>query len=231
MPFMEEENIRPVYCSVANGKLVVRVKNPVEGSVERTTKEGKVVHELLYPGYSGIYLNDCKIKSAEFNGKKTEKASFQFRFTDMKTLGSIYITMPYSSGYAKRFINVLANIEDFSKPLKIKPYSLTDEKTQKLRVGIVVYIGETKIGPRFKYDEIPQMEKIVYKNEEHWDDTKQMLFFENVLFGNVLPRIKNMNSIANSAANALGLHEEPELLEEDLAAPVALELSEDGLPF
>lgn len=174
-----------IYLSIMDGKIVRRFQSPTAQTKERVTKEGKLVYEEFYKGWTGRITN-VKTRENEF-GK-----DWQVYLQDED--GTAILSMRYSSGYASAFLKALPNV-DLSQDVTITPHVKVDG--DKKRTGIFLnqngqsvkwfYTRETPNG-------LPGLEKIKVKGVEMWDDSKMMEFLEQrtlELFNSNAPEIED----------------------------------------
>jgi hypothetical protein len=178
---LNQSQSKGVFLSITNGKLVRQFASPTEKSVSRVNKMGREVHEEFYDSLSG-YLTDLKTKESEY-GK-----SWVITIKD----DSVYynLEMKYSSGYATSFLKALPNA-NLSEVINITPKLVIDgDKKQS-----VIFISQngkglkhfwTKDTPR----ELPPMVKVKVRGVDTWDDTDRMVYLENYIKDNILPKVK-----------------------------------------
>jgi len=178
---LNQSQAKGVFLSITNGKLVRQFASPTEKSVSRVNKMGREVHEEFYDSLSG-YLTDLKTKESEY-GK-----SWVITIKD----DSVYynLEMKYSSGYATTFLKALPNA-NLSEVINITPKLVIDgDKKQS-----VIFISQngkglkhfwTKDTPR----ELPPMVKVKVRGVDTWDDTDRMVYLENYIKDNILPKVK-----------------------------------------
>jgi hypothetical protein len=178
---LNQSQSKGVFLSITNGKLVRQFASPTEKSVSRVNKMGREVHEEFYDSLSG-YLTDLKTKESEY-GK-----SWVITIKD----DSVYynLEMKYSSGYATSFLKALPNA-NLSEVINITPKLMIDgDKKQS-----VIFISQngkglkhfwTKDTPR----ELPPMVKVKVRGVDTWDDTDRMVYLENYIKDNILPKVK-----------------------------------------
>jgi hypothetical protein len=178
---LNQSQAKGVFLSITNGKLVRQFASPTEKSVSRVNKMGREVHEEFYDSLSG-YLTDLKTKESEY-GK-----SWVITIKD----DSVYynLEMKYSSGYATSFLKALPNA-NLSEVINITPKLVIDgDKKQS-----VIFISQngkglkhfwTKDTPR----ELPPMVKVKVRGVDTWDDTDRMVYLENYIKDNILPKVK-----------------------------------------
>jgi predicted DNA-binding transcriptional regulator AlpA len=158
-----------IYLSIMDGKIVRRFQSPTAQSKERVTKEGKLVHEEIYKGWTGRITN---VKTRESDYGK----DWQVYLQDED--GTAILSMRYSSGYASAFLKALPNV-DLSREVTITPHIKIEG--DKKRTGIFLnqdgksvkwfYTKETTNG-------LPPLEQIKVKGVATWDDSKMMEFLE-----------------------------------------------------
>lgn len=188
-----EYSPKATYISLADGQVVRSFRTQEEDpqAVPRTTKTNNVVYERRYRAFDGI-VTGLVIGSSDFGGKYIEKA--QWKMTLNVDGETFVMTMPYNSSYAKRLINSLASISDFSKPLRISPWKVeSKEKAGKFYQGVTLYTApygpDDKVELKYPREAVPEMVKKRVKGEDVWDDEDQMLFFERVVSEEILPRL------------------------------------------
>ena len=177
-----ETNNNAVFLSIGDGKITKRVKEPTGSSVQRTTKQGKIVHEELFDRVSGM-ITDIKVTTHEVYGKK-----WNIRIEDA---GQAYILqMNYSSGYSSSFLKALPNA-DLSAKVTLIPY-LKEEGSKK---KVTLFISQDGHALKHFYTKddpkgLPPMVQVKVKGELIWDDGDMMAFLENMVNTDVLPKLK-----------------------------------------
>jgi hypothetical protein len=178
---LNQSQSKGVFLSITNGKLVRQFASPTEKSVSRVNKMGREVHEEFYDSLSG-YLTDLKTKESEY-GK-----SWVITIKD----DSVYynLEMKYSSGYATSFLKALPNA-NLSEVINITPKLVIDgDKKQS-----VIFISQNGKGLKHywtkdKPRELPPMVKVKVRGVDTWDDTDRMVYLENYIKDNILPKVK-----------------------------------------
>jgi hypothetical protein len=129
------------YLSVYKGKIVQRVPQGTEGSIERVTKNGETIYELHFESFS-----------AEIKNMYVEKTDFgmQCRLV-LSDMGQEFIlNIPTESSVfdslAKRVPNIKRGVY-----YTIKPYDF-ESKEGKRMIGINIFDGTTKVEPCFTKD-------------------------------------------------------------------------------
>ncbi len=135
-----------IYASIlADGLIHVSVPEGTEGAKKREyeTSDGKVgtKWELLYKDVSGL-LTKINFREGDY-GK-----SLQLTIQDGDEM-PVVLSLPTSSNYGEDAMKKLINI-DLAKPVKIAPYSFTDDKG-KIKKGVTIYQDEVKLTNYF-YD-------------------------------------------------------------------------------
>jgi hypothetical protein len=158
------------YYTVADGKLIKRVKEPTAFSKERTTKTGKQVHEEFYKDVSGRIVS-ATLKEGEY-GK-----DWQIRLEDADGEASI-VTMRHGSRYVTDLGKKLPNI-DMTQQVWLAPYDFVDSETGKRRSGFTITQGgPNKVGRKIESaytkdsaEQLPQMQQVRIKGQMVWDST------------------------------------------------------------
>lgn len=177
-----------IYLGISDGKISRRVAQPTADSKERINKEGKVVHEEFYRGWSGRITN---IATRENDYGKQWMVSL----TDDE--GTAILQMPYSSGYAAAFLKALPNV-DLTQEVTLAP-KLTiegDKKKTTLFInqgGKAVKWAYTKDNP----NGMPELEQKKVKGKTVWDDSEIMAFLEKMVEEQVLPDLKVVSKLSD----------------------------------
>jgi hypothetical protein len=187
-----------IYLSITDGKISRRVKEQTEGSVQRTTKEGKIVHELLYKGWKG------RITNISTKDHPTYGRSWLITLSDDD--GDAVLQMNYSSGYSSAFLKTLPNI-DFSKDVTLIP-SIKMEGDKKKTSLFVMQDGSAlkHFWNKDNPGECPSLEKTKVKKNgkvtEEWNDYEMMIFLERYVTEKVLPKLKNAKAVTSAPVTA-----------------------------
>lgn len=161
-----------IYLIISDGKICRRVQSPTTSSKERVTKEGRIVHEEFYHGWSGK-ITDIRTRTSDY-GKDWNVT------IDDGQIRAI-LQMKYSSGYASAFLKTLPNV-DLSKDVQLMPRADTiDGKTKTTMFvkqdGAAIKWAFTKDNP----NGLPPMRKIKVKGVDVWDDSDMMDYLENMV--------------------------------------------------
>lgn len=189
------------YLSVSDGKIVKRVEEGTPGAVSRTTKSGKVLHELKFSYVSGI-LTDIRIRENEFNGNLLK--SWALTLVDG---GEQYqLEIHYDSSWASTMLNALANpVIDFSKPLTFSPWQKQKPDGKYTRC-LYVNQGEGKDNsiPWMNPNGLPPMVEVMLNGKKQWDSYERMQFLENMVQTEVRPKLisENMAAVTSTVPTA-----------------------------
>ena len=203
------------YITIYNGKLTQRVQEDTQGAVSRVNKNNKTVFEKYYDAFTGKLVG-IKTQEGEY-GK-----NWLFSFKDKEDVYNLQLG--YSNNYAVNLIKMLPNV-DLSKEMKVSPKSeVKDGKTQTTlfinQDGKPVKHAYTKDNP----NGIPQWEQITVKGVKVWDNTKQMLFLENMVMTEIVPKLEGVpvnenkgGQTAQDDYDTLGTPENNEINPDDVA--------------
>lgn len=161
-----------VFLTISDGKLCKRVQSPTANSKERINKEGKLVHEEFFNGWSGKII-DISTRESDY-GK-----DWMIKVDDGECIA--VIQFKYSSGYAASFLKALPNV-DLEKEVSISPNLKIEGDKKKTTIFLNqdgksvkwFYTKETPNG-------IPSLKKVKIKGVEQWDDSEQMEFLETMV--------------------------------------------------
>jgi hypothetical protein len=186
-----------VYLSINElGSVVQKSKEPAEGYAERVIEsgaaKGKTVYEKSYDYIDG-YLQSVSVKSTDFGGVHIAKGQWEFVLTDDEGL-SMYLSLPFSSGYAKNIVNSLCSVESFGVPLSIKPYKFIPKGETKTKQGVVIRQNGEKIPWKFAIADLPALEKVKVKGQEVTDDSAQLEFYEKAVHEIIAPKLSGGKS-------------------------------------
>jgi hypothetical protein len=161
-----------IYLIISDGKICRRVQSPTASSKERVTKEGKIVHEEFYHGWSGK-ITDIRTRTSDY-GKDW---NVTIEDGEIKAI----LQMKYSSGYASAFLKTLPSV-DLSQDVQLMPKAETiDGKTKTTMFvkqnGSAIKWAFTKDNP----NGLPPMRKIKVKGVDVWDDSDMMDYLENMV--------------------------------------------------
>ena len=188
-----------IYLAVADGKIVRRVKEPTANSRQRTTKEGKAVHEELYDYATGL-ITDISTRDNDYG---------KFWNVVMTDGSATYVLQfKYSGGNATSFLKSIPNA-DVTKPITIMPKMQT--VGDKKRASLVLIQDNQAIRWKWTKDnpgDVPQLRKIKVKGIEQWDDSDMMDYLETYLMQHVKSKLAKSATIGAADA-AEGEDDEP----------------------
>lgn len=191
MAFSDREGGK--YFTILGGKFCIRVSSDTPGAKERVNKLGKTVHEIFKDSFEGRLIN-IRTRDGEY-GK-----SWEFDFQDE---GEIYtLQLSYSNSYATNILKMLPNV-DLSKPMKVQPsQKIEDGKTKSSlfisQDGVTLKHAFTKDKP----NGMPDMKKIMVSGKEQWDDTDRLVFLQNMVDTEILPKLPKAGAAAPAGAPA-----------------------------
>lgn len=176
-----QSNSAVIYLSISDGKICRRLQSPSATSVQRTTKDGRLVNEELYKGWSGK-ISEIKTRETDY-GKE-----WNVTIDDGDT--KAILSFKYSSGYASSFLKALPNV-NLDKDVTISPN--VQEVDGKKRTTI--FLNQDGKAVKWYYTKdnpngCPGLKKIKIKGVESWDDSDMMEFLEQKvteLFTNETP--------------------------------------------
>ena len=183
------------YITILGGKFSQRVHEGSEGSVMRTNKVGKVVHERYYDSFTAKLIG-IKVKDGDY-GK-----TWNFLFKDKEDVYTLQ--MSYSNGLAKAFLKMLPNI-DVSKEMKLSPSQ--KEEDGKTKTSLFVNQDGQSIKHAYTRENpngMPQMEEITVKGEKVWDDTKQIAFLHDMVNTTIVPKLQGTTAPVSAPAQTTG---------------------------
>ena len=202
------------YFNIVGGKLTVNVPEGTLNAISRVNKNGKTVHEVKHDSFTGKMLS---ITPADSQWGKNWEIDFEAVDGQIWTL-----QVGYSSSYAKSFLKRLPNI-DINETFTITPFS--GEIDGKKISTITVYQNGVKIAPFYTKETpngLPQLEQIMVKGVETWDDTKQLQFLE--------ASVKEiMSKVSNTKMPPQTIEEAEALMNEGVDE--SLVIDENDLPF
>lgn len=157
---LENETGRLIYLNIRKGKIVHGTK---DNKKESSSVAGVITKVEFVP--------------EEYQGRKFEKA----KITIVDGASNFVLQMGTDSGYFRGFCNSLRN-GDFTSWVKISPnFKETDGKK---RSTCFVEQNGKSLKHTFTKDnpgDLPAVEKVIFKGEEHYDGSKQMAYWKNWL--------------------------------------------------
>jgi hypothetical protein len=193
------------FITILQGKFAQRVQEGTEGAVKRVNKIGKTVYERFYDSFTGKLVG-IKVQDGEYG--KTWNFSFQDK-------GEVYILqLSYSNSFATAFLKMLPNI-DLSKEMKVSPS--VKEVDGKNRSSLFVNQGGTFVKhayTREKPEGMPDLNKIVVKGQDVYDDTARLLFLHSMVQTIIMPRLGEQAAAAPQPAEPIAEPATPEEAQE-----------------
>lgn len=208
-------NSAVTYLSITNGKVARRVQQPTESSKQRTTSEGKVVHEEIFDHISG-HLTDITLTEHDEYGKY-----LNLKLHDSDEKRDYILQFGFESGYSSAFMKIAPNIDPLKELTIIPKMSIENDKKKatlflkQKGVASVLKHYFTKDDPKG----MPPPVSVNYKGKEQWDYYKQTEFLFAKLNEMLISKLnKNFggststtNTTTNSAADDSNhINEKPE---------------------
>lgn len=183
------------FLQIMKGKLIMKVDEGTDGAIARVNKMNNTVHELYFKSLEGhlVYINT---KEHEEYGK-----SWGIGLQDGEVVYEVQVN--YTSGYAMGFLKRIESVE-LTQKIKICPYYIPKEGTDKHTETLVIYQNGNKIESNYTKDNpngLPEWEKITVNNEVKWDSTKQMQYFEDMLAEKVKPNLPELEAPTGGLSN------------------------------
>lgn len=181
------KNSSAIYLSVSDGQLVRRFKEPTSESKQRTTKDGKLVNEEFYRGWTGK-VTDIQFKDHDEYGR------FLNITIDDGEIPAI-IQLKLDSGYASAFMKTLPNV-DFESDVTLSPSMKVEGDKKKSSF----FISQHGTALKWFYNKenpngLPELKKIKVKGKEIWDSSDMVEFLENMVNTEILPKIKKAEPV------------------------------------
>jgi len=161
-------NGRFTYANITKGKVAV--------------KQDGVVNLF---GYVEGWLRDIEVRDDEYKNIKYKKLCLVLS----DGTETFQLQMKLNSGYGRAFCKIIKNA-DLTKPLRLQPaYSEDNDKK-----STSMFIDQNGNNLKWYYKnselrDLPPMEQITFKGETVWDDSKQQLFFINMLLNEIRPQL------------------------------------------
>lgn len=168
------------FITILGGKLCQRVPEGTEGAVKRVNKLGNTVYEKFYDSFTGR-LADIKVQDGTY-GK-----TWNFVFVDKEDPYTLQLS--YSNSFATAFLKILPNI-DLSKEMKISP----SVKEVDGRNRSTLFINQDGKALKHAYTRenpngLPPMEQVTIRGVASWDDTKRLVFLQNMVDTVIMPKL------------------------------------------
>ena len=182
------------YITILGGKFCQRVPEGTPESVTRVNKVGNTVHEMFYNSFTGKLI-DIKVTESSY-GK-----SWNFDFKDKEDVYTLQLS--YSNSFSTAFLKMLPNV-DLTKEMKVSPS--TKEVDGKNKSSL--FINQDGVALKHAYTRalpngMPDMEQVVVKGVQVWDDTKRIEFLHNMVQTLIMPKLAQAKLDATQAPRAL----------------------------
>ena len=170
------------FITIYGGKFAQRVPEGTLGGVSRVNKLNKTVTEKFYPSFVGKLVNIRLQEGGQYG------TNWLFSFKDGDEV--YHLQLSYSNSFATAFLKMLPNI-DVSKEMKVTPEtSVGDDNKVKSSLfvsqeGNHIKHAYTKENP----NGLPDMEQVMVRGEQQWDDTKRLAFLWDMVQQTIIPKL------------------------------------------
>ena len=169
-----------IYLTISDGKICRRVQSPTASSIQRTTKDGRVVNEEHFNGWMGKITN---IVTRESDYGK------EWNVTINDGVETAILSFKYSSGYAASFLKALPNV-NLSDNVTLTPKAT--EVDGKKRTTLFLNQNGTAVKWAYTKDNMngcPGLKQIKVKGVNTWDDSEMMEFLESMVNNDIIPQL------------------------------------------
>lgn len=185
------------FITILGGKFCQRVPKGTEGAVERVNKLSKTVYEKFYDSFTAKLVGIRTQESTQY-GK-----SWLFDFQDGAEI--YHLQLSYSNSFATAFLKMLPNV-DLSQEMKVSPSVKMEGDKQKSSLfinqgGVPIKHAYTKDVP----NGMPDMEQVTVKGSLVWDDTKRLVFLQNMVDTLIIPKLPKQTVTPSTTAPASGI--------------------------
>jgi hypothetical protein len=159
----KNQNLNATYVNIKEGALVTKTKDGVLES---------------YDSLEGV-IEKVEFITEQYEGKNIEKAKFY-----VNAIGELYILqIKTNSGYFRGLCNSLASATAPKDMLKIVPSLKKDDKGKPKSTCFVGQNGKflKHAFTKENMGELPDLDKITFKGEVQYDNTKQIDFWKTFL--------------------------------------------------
>jgi len=174
----KNQNLNATYVNIKEGSLVTKTK---DGILE------------TYDSLEGV-MEKVEFITEEYEGKKIEKAKFY-----VNAIGDLYILqIKTNSGYFRGLCNSLASSSTPKDMIKIVPSLKKDDKG---KPKSTCFVGQNGKFLKHAYTkdnmgDLPDLEKVTFKGEVQYDNSKQIEFWKNWLSNLYNPNQTIINNVA-----------------------------------
>jgi len=135
--------------------------------------------DSIYEQYDTLTgrITEVEIRTDEYENKKFEVAVF----TLLDNVDTYLLKIRVDSGYFRAMCNALKT-GDLNKIVKLNPIS--KEVNGKTTTGMYVFQNDKALKHAHTKDnlgDMPPMERVIFKGQETWDNTKQLQFWKDWL--------------------------------------------------
>ena len=159
----KNQNLNAIYVNIKEGSLVTKTK---DGILE------------TYDSLEGV-IEKVEFITEQYEGKNIEKAKFY-----VNAIGELFILqIKTNSGYFRGLCNSLASATSPKGMLKIVPSLKKDDKGKPKSTCFVGQDGKflKHAFTKENMGELPDLDKVTFKGEVQYDNTKQLEFWKNWL--------------------------------------------------
>ena len=139
----EQTQKRNYITVLSDGTFRLSVPEGSEGSIKReyetSTGEKGVKYERVYQTAQGL-IEDISFIDTDYGESVVVTLTGETEGDDAEITIMLNTTSPFGEDFLKKLPNI-----NFQRPVLLRPYSFTDEKTGKPRKGIAITQGENKI--------------------------------------------------------------------------------------
>lgn len=171
-------------------KFAQRVQEGTEGAEARVNKMGVTVFEKYHDSFTAKLI-DVKV----FEGQKYGK-QWEFSFRDN---GEVFkLQLGYTNSLAQSFLKILPNI-NLDKEVKLSPS--TKEVDGKPKNSLFVNQDGVALKHAYTRDNpngLPEWKEIIVKGVKTGDNTDQMLFLENMVKTQIIPKLSGAQGTATA---------------------------------
>ena len=157
---LQNNNSNGTYVHISNGKLVVKENG----------------EQVFYDQLTGVITN-VEFVIEEYNQKQFEVVRFTLQDGDDKYI----LKIRTDSGYFRGFVNAL-KMANIKQPIVVSPSS--KEENGKTRTTCFLRQNGKPLKHAFTKDnmgDLPQVERVTLNGIEHWDSTKQLIYWKTWL--------------------------------------------------
>lgn len=170
------------FITIYGGKFAQRVPEGTLGGVSRVNKLNKTVTEKFYPSFVGKLVNIRLREGGQYG------ANWLFSFKDGDEV--YHLQLSYSNSFATAFLKMLPNI-DVSKEMKVTPETKVGDDN-KVKSSLFVSQEGNHIKHAYTKENpngLPDMEQVMVRGEQQWDDTKRLAFLWDMVQQTILPKL------------------------------------------